>query len=174
MTPSKLRSWIAGGALWIAIMARLKDVNHVMALRTHLQTNDLKSYFEVNSIAFEDLLNLADTLYENYMTTAACDRARTGDYAHTTFVGGTSWTTTATGGVVDESQEHFIGDDTLANSILQMQDAMLHYEFQHAVADGDIGQAMNIMSVSKPVCLHAAINTHALVMVKGMDIYIHW
>jgi len=54
-----------------------------------------------------------------------------------------------------------------------MRDAMLHYEFQHAIADGDIGQAMNIMSVSKPVCLHAAINTHALVMVKGMDIYIH-
>jgi len=102
----------------MAIVTILNDVNHVMALRTHLQTNDLKSYFESNSIAFEDLLKLADTLYENYMTTAACDRAHTGDYAHTTFHSGTSWTTTAAGSDVNESQEQFMGDHTLANSIL--------------------------------------------------------
>jgi hypothetical protein len=32
--------------------------------------------------------------------------------------------------------------------ILRMRDSLWHYEFQWAVADGDIGRAMQIMSVS--------------------------
>ncbi|KAI0681879.1 hypothetical protein BC835DRAFT_1248953, partial [Cytidiella melzeri] len=39
------------------------------------------------------------------------------------------------------------GDQVLANTILRMRDIMLHYEFHSAVADGDIGRAMNVMAV---------------------------
>jgi hypothetical protein len=40
------------------------------------------------------------------------------------------------------------GDQVLANAILRMRDSMTHYEFHHALADGDIGRALNIMAVS--------------------------
>ncbi|KAF9512317.1 hypothetical protein BS47DRAFT_1465748 [Hydnum rufescens UP504] len=37
------------------------------------------------------------------------------------------------------SSEALMGDIVLANSITHMRDAMLHYEFTHAIASGDIG-----------------------------------
>ncbi|KAF8596322.1 hypothetical protein BDV93DRAFT_572129 [Ceratobasidium sp. AG-I] len=41
----------------------------------------------------------------------------------------------------------FRGDHCLANSILRMRDSLWHFEFNWAVADGDIGRVMQIMSV---------------------------
>ncbi|KAG8730374.1 hypothetical protein FRC11_006856 [Ceratobasidium sp. 423] len=41
----------------------------------------------------------------------------------------------------------FTGDHCLANSILRLRDLLWHYEFNWAVADGDIGRVMNIMVV---------------------------
>ncbi|KAF8598632.1 hypothetical protein BDV93DRAFT_609737 [Ceratobasidium sp. AG-I] len=41
----------------------------------------------------------------------------------------------------------FRGDHVLANSILRLRDSLWHYEFIWAIADGDIGRAMKIMSV---------------------------
>lgn len=41
-----------------------------------------------------------------------------------------------------------LGDQVLANAVLRMRDSLWHYEFQWAVADGDIGRAMLIMGVS--------------------------
>ncbi|KIP02292.1 hypothetical protein PHLGIDRAFT_79355, partial [Phlebiopsis gigantea 11061_1 CR5-6] len=42
-----------------------------------------------------------------------------------------------------------LGDQMLANSILRIRDSMIHYEFQSAIADGDIGRAMNVMNVRR-------------------------
>ena len=44
--------------------------------------------------------------------------------------------------------EGFKGDHCLANSILRLRDSPWHYEFNWAIADGDIGRAMQIMFVS--------------------------
>ncbi|KAG8723858.1 hypothetical protein FRC09_001437 [Ceratobasidium sp. 395] len=43
--------------------------------------------------------------------------------------------------------EDFRGDHCLANSILRLRDLLWHFEFNWAVADGDIGRAMKVMSV---------------------------
>lgn len=48
--------------------------------------------------------------------------------------------------------EPFTGDQILANSCRRMKDSMLHYEFQCAISDGDIGRAMNVMAVSLFCC----------------------
>lgn len=47
------------------------------------------------------------------------------------------------------------GDQVFANTILRMRDSILHFEFQLAIADGDIGRAMNVMAVSQ---LHRGTN----------------
>lgn len=44
--------------------------------------------------------------------------------------------------------EGFEGDHCLANSILRMRDSLWHLEFNWAVAEGDIGRVMQVMSVS--------------------------
>ncbi|KAF8605760.1 hypothetical protein BDV93DRAFT_438162, partial [Ceratobasidium sp. AG-I] len=43
--------------------------------------------------------------------------------------------------------EGFKGDHCLANFILRLRDSLWHYEFNWAIADGDIGRAMQIMFV---------------------------
>jgi hypothetical protein len=43
--------------------------------------------------------------------------------------------------------EPFCGDKVLANGAQRMKDSMTHYEWQCAIADGDIGCAMNVMVV---------------------------
>ncbi|QRV81726.1 hypothetical protein RhiJN_09741 [Ceratobasidium sp. AG-Ba] len=47
----------------------------------------------------------------------------------------------------EPSAGSFRGDCVLANSILRLRDSLWHYEFIYAVADGDIGRAMQVMSV---------------------------
>jgi hypothetical protein len=40
---------------------------------------------------------------------------------------------------LESNEEHLIGDQVLANTILHLRDSMFHYKFQFAVASGDIG-----------------------------------
>lgn len=47
-----------------------------------------------------------------------------------------------------KTKKDFYGDEILANVILRMRDSMFHYEFQCAIAEGDIGRAINVMAVS--------------------------
>jgi hypothetical protein len=143
--------------------------------RTHLQTDSLESYFEDNSISFDKLLSISNALYDRYMTTGACETARAGgDHAGTTFVSGAAWTMTAAGNQTKKGHEkQFSGDDTLANSILRMRDSMMHYEFQSAIADGDIGRAMNIMSVRLAIFGKYAVMMLTIVTAKGLDIHIY-
>jgi hypothetical protein len=54
-----------------------------------------------------------------------------------------------------------------------MQDSMMHYEFQSAIADGDIGRAMNIMSVRLAIFGKYAVMMLTIVMAKGLDIHIY-
>jgi len=112
--------------------------------RTHLRISNLEAYFADKNLSFEDLQGVADELFMRYFSTEAYDRAMAGGgYACESFVSGIPWSRAS-----EDGTEPFTGDKTLANSILRMRDSMLHYEFQSAVADGDIGHAMNVMAVS--------------------------
>lgn len=42
---------------------------------------------------------------------------------------------------------NFRGDQTLANIIRRKNDFMMQYEFQFAIADGDVGRAVQIIFV---------------------------
>ncbi|KAJ7083313.1 hypothetical protein B0H15DRAFT_952006 [Mycena belliarum] len=118
--------------------------------KIHLGTDDLNVYFTANPIDVEDLIKLARELVSLYLTTAASEMARTGYEGHK-FTVGDPWVTRN----LDEDamdvdkpeKEQPRGDAVLANTILRLRDSMLHYEFQHAVSDGDIGRAMNVMAV---------------------------
>ncbi|KAG8722535.1 hypothetical protein FRC09_006111 [Ceratobasidium sp. 395] len=48
--------------------------------------------------------------------------------------------------VSPEQLKGFRGDHCLANSIVRLRDSLWHYEFVYAIADGDIGRAMKVMS----------------------------
>lgn len=125
--------------------------------RVFLGTDDLEEYFTKNPIEFEDLRKLSNGLVTRYLTTEASERALYGDTTHG-FAKGSDWDYPSNKqhppspdamdvDCSDEELEPFVGDQVLANTILRMRDSMLHYEFQFAVADGDIGRAMNIMAV---------------------------
>jgi hypothetical protein len=51
-------------------------------------------------------------------------------------------------GLCSAAASGFRGDHCLANSIIRMRDSLWHFEFNWAVADGDIGRVMQVMSVS--------------------------
>jgi hypothetical protein len=95
----------------------------------------------------EDLLKLADEIVEHYLTTEASERAKSSDNlgGRRRFVQGTRWNNL---NVEAQTTSASIGDQVLANAILRMRDSMTHYEFQHALSDGDIGRALNVMAVS--------------------------
>lgn len=131
---------------------------------------DLAQHFESNpNIEIEDLLAASRELVRTYLSTAAYERAKEGGPEHG-FPIGQAWTSPAS--TVDSSapsstpdsqvpdkdaqmnvdhdppaKPDFRGDQVLANTILRMRDSLMHYEFQFAVAGGDIGRAMNIMAV---------------------------
>ncbi|KAK7026542.1 hypothetical protein R3P38DRAFT_2527715 [Favolaschia claudopus] len=108
-----------------------------------LSTEDLESYFKTNPIPIEDILNLSKKLVSSYMTVAASERARYGDTSF--FVLGEPLSQSLAEDEMDVDLAR--GDMVLANTILRLRDSMLHYEFQHAISDGDIGRAMNVMAV---------------------------
>lgn len=114
--------------------------------------------------AVEALLMVAGKIADMYMSSASADFVRIASQsdlssAYTQLPVGHPWKDIS----IREpaaSHETLQGDAVLANTILRMRDSMLHYEFQSAIADGDIGRAMNIMSVRLPIYIFHRISTH--------------
>ncbi|KAJ7143535.1 hypothetical protein C8R43DRAFT_891527 [Mycena crocata] len=117
--------------------------------KVHLGTDDLNTYFTTNTYQIEELLRLGQEIVELYLTIDASEKAREGFQGHK-FKTGDAWSRPAPSADamdVDDPADRYLGDAVLANVILRLRDSMLHYEFQHAVSDGDIGRAMNVMAV---------------------------
>ncbi|KAJ7622594.1 hypothetical protein DFH06DRAFT_1105137 [Mycena polygramma] len=122
--------------------------------KIHLGTNDLNAHFTANPIEIEDLIKLAQGLVDLYLTTTASEMARAGYELHG-FTIGDPWPRKHVDDDamdVDDPEEQLCGDAVLANTILRLRDSMLHYEFQYAVSDGDIGRAMNVWTFTFPGC----------------------
>ncbi|GBE80138.1 hypothetical protein SCP_0213410 [Sparassis crispa] len=116
--------------------------------RIHLKAENLKEYFCSHSVVYEQLLKLAVEICDHYLTADAYDRALNpvGGQPQAFFGNGTPWTRDVAEGT-EIGAEPFPGDQVLANTILHMRDSIIHYEFQCAIADGDIGRAMNVMAI---------------------------
>ncbi|KAJ7165025.1 hypothetical protein C8R46DRAFT_1220165 [Mycena filopes] len=113
--------------------------------KVFLRTNDLNAHFTAHPATLEDLLVHARGLVKLYLMTESSEMARDGYDGHG-FTLGDPWPRHADEGMdVDDEQPR--GDSVLANVVLRLRDSMLHYEFQHAISDGDIGRAMNVMAV---------------------------
>ncbi|KAJ7619940.1 hypothetical protein DFH06DRAFT_1306174 [Mycena polygramma] len=122
--------------------------------KIHLGTNDLNAHFTANPIEIEDLIKLAQGLVDLYLTTTASEMARAGYELHG-FTVGDPWPRKPVDEDamdVDDTEQQPRGDAVLANTILRLRDSMLHYEFQYAVSDGDIGRAMNVWTFTFPGC----------------------
>ncbi|TFY69112.1 hypothetical protein EVJ58_g610 [Rhodofomes roseus] len=119
--------------------------------RVHLRTDNLNAYFTTHQLSFSDLLKLSETIRDHYICIGAYERALHPDETVAEFfVPGKPSKPRATFTGVDcsvPSVPPFRGDQMLANSILRLLDSMLHYEFQCAIAEGDIGRVMNVMAV---------------------------
>ncbi len=106
----------------------------------------LKQHEDV--LTFDRLLSDASQIVATYMTTWSADRAsETSNHAQH-FPVGQPWTSPSSKTAKTRTPVPPAGDSVLRNTILRMRDSMLHYEFQSAIADGDIGRAMNVMAVS--------------------------
>jgi hypothetical protein len=134
--------------LEVSLLIKWRYEFPLTVIRVHLGAVDLNEYFEQNPTSIEDLLNLAKEIYRKYLTTAAAENARYPDSTQPNyFTSGSPWSGTAVNS--NNSTEPLMGDQVLSNSILRMRDSVLHYEFQCAIADGDIGRVMNVMAVSR-------------------------
>lgn len=142
--------------------------------RNYLKVEDLNAHFCDNPVDIEDLLKQADTLVRRYLTTEAAERAMFSKNPSgiNAFVNGAAWRDPA---IVETdtnaSPKASYGDQVLGNTLLRMRDSMLHYEFHHAIADGDIGRAMNVMAVSK---INSPIYISSFNIKSGLDFYLHW
>lgn len=145
-----------------------------------LGVDDLESHFEKNPTPIEDLVKMGQKLVKRFMTTEAYENALRGntDYG---FATGRPWirkNTNVSGdsNAMDIDFETCDGDQVLANTILRMRDSLLHYEFQFAVAEGDIGRAMNVMSVSvrKPSSSPISTDRWFSQLLSGLGVYVHW
>ncbi|KAF8175500.1 hypothetical protein K438DRAFT_1979721 [Mycena galopus ATCC 62051] len=117
-----------------------------------LGTDNFQAYFTANCIQIEDLLTLGKKLVAMYLTLESSEKARAGYEGHS-FVVGDLWTRSSPEDAMDiDDLEPPRGDAVLANIILCLRDSMLHYEFQHAVSDGDIGRAMNVWTFTFTGC----------------------
>ncbi|KAF5386775.1 hypothetical protein D9615_001662 [Tricholomella constricta] len=121
--------------------------------KTHLKTSNLSEYFREDAnkdMPIEVLLEISGQIQHRYMTTEGYSRALAGgDLAESFFNIGDPWNTASVGpghSGIERKEDKFEGDQVLANTILRMRDSVLHYEFQCAIADGDIGRALNVMS----------------------------
>ncbi|KAI0077435.1 hypothetical protein K474DRAFT_1771763 [Panus rudis PR-1116 ss-1] len=112
--------------------------------RELLSTDNLTNYFATNNMPVEELLQMAKTLHRTWMNGAAAQKARESPNRKGTFPNGSAWRQDSSSNT-QEPKVH-VGDHVLSNTILRMRDSMLHYEFQHAIASGDIGRALNVMA----------------------------
>lgn len=119
-----------------------------LTYREQLKTADLDTYFKDPKMTLDELLNKANTLVRTYMSGLTAHRAGKSKAPLDIFPQGSPWTPTRSNNVSSDSSI-FDGDQVLANTILRMRDSMVHYEFQAAIADGDIGRVMNIIAVSQ-------------------------
>lgn len=131
--------------------------------RVFIGTNNLETHFAQKETSIEELLQLATEMNQKYMSTQAHAHALSGSPSHG-FVEGTPWP------APNLDEPTFIGDRVLANTILRMRDSLLHYEFQFAVAEGDIGRAMNVMAVSTDTVF---IYTCSLIDILGRCGFLH-
>ena len=116
-------------------------------IRVHLGTDNLEAYFCEHLTEIEDLLKLADEIVGQYLTTEASECARSSNNlgGGKRFIQGTQWNSLNVEAQVTSAST---GDQVLTNTILRMRDSMTHYEFHHALADSDIGRALNVMAIS--------------------------
>ncbi|KAI0806322.1 hypothetical protein BC629DRAFT_1590717 [Irpex lacteus] len=102
-------------------------------------------------VTIKALLTAASKIAHMYMFTLSADVARAGPVPDNSppwyiqFPIGRPWKSSSRESTASVTASG--GDDVLANTILRMRDSMLHFEFHSAIADGDIGRAMNIMNV---------------------------
>jgi hypothetical protein len=146
--------------------------------RIKLNITDLNEHFRLHATPVEDLLADAQAICQQYISASAAEDAlHPNPWSHAKFPIGDKWTRPMP--PVDTSKpqpteptEPFTGDQVLANTCRRMKDSMLHYEFQCAISDGDIGRAMNVMAVGLfPSCiLHTMFTSTCL----GLGLYIHW
>ena len=109
---------------------------------------ELERYFQQHVTTVESLLEKAAEIVTIYMTARGADRAlNSSQYSGAGCPIGQPWCSAS------QTSEHIppAGDEVLHNTILRMRDSMVHYEFQSAIADGDIGRAMNVMAVCSAV-----------------------
>ncbi|KAJ7588078.1 hypothetical protein C8J56DRAFT_785967 [Mycena floridula] len=120
----------------------------VMGLwRIVLGKSDLETHFNAApETNIEDLNKMANDIVYQYMSSQAHTRAL---YATQARNDKEKWFPNGPASTVDPDLDPTtaVGDKVLANTILRLRDSMLHYEFHAAVADGDIGRAMNVMAV---------------------------
>lgn len=136
--------------------------------RLVLGTDDLKEHFKDparRAISPEALFEQGKTLVKRYLSAEARDIAvKGGPRAEEWFESCATWSgksdvprppEESTGGKKKASKKQdasantspFIGDLSLANRVQRMRDCMIHYSFQAAVADGDIGRVMDVLNV---------------------------
>ncbi|GJE92463.1 hypothetical protein PsYK624_086170 [Phanerochaete sordida] len=115
----------------------------VSCWREHLKADDLQAYFSSRSVpSVDDLLKHASEIVAKYMSTEGYEIALNGENEDGYFPVGSDWPKP-----LDDPSSAPSGDHVLANTILRMRDCILHFEFQSAVADGDIGRVMNIIGI---------------------------
>ncbi|KZV59150.1 hypothetical protein PENSPDRAFT_595952 [Peniophora sp. CONT] len=130
--------------------------------RLILGTDDLKEYFRTAdkpTITSDVLFEKAKVLVKRYLSAEAKDVAlEGGPRAEAWFESSVPWSgksdvpeppeeSTGRKKRKATSNQPFKGDLSLANRVQRMRDCMIHYSFQAAVADGDIGRVMEVLNI---------------------------
>ncbi|KAI0697445.1 hypothetical protein BC835DRAFT_1413681 [Cytidiella melzeri] len=110
--------------------------------REYYHTDNLETCMACRQPTLHELLQDAQKIVNSYLSTTSAECALHGDLTENLFSTGSQWTSPFQGSTAPAQPK---GDQVLANTILRMRDSMLHHEFQSAIADGDIGRAMNVM-----------------------------
>ncbi|EJD47521.1 hypothetical protein AURDEDRAFT_163392, partial [Auricularia subglabra TFB-10046 SS5] len=123
-----------------------------------LGVEKLSAAFSNSIPSYDELLEMSYRLVDEYMTESSAQRAERGQ-PHTSWGTGRVWSPNSQPGAdcdlmdVDEAvgsdngapKTAFVGDQTLANIIRRKNDFMMQYEFQFAIADGDVGRAVQVI-----------------------------
>lgn len=97
---------------------------------------------------------MAEEIRDQYLTASAYESAlNPHPHLPNPFPLGKPWNPPAPKNIPEDADEPtwsepFGGDQVLANGAKRMLDSMLQYELQSSIADGDIGRALNVISVS--------------------------
>lgn len=128
---------------------------------------DLEAHFATSppGSEIEDLLGQARIISQRYFSAASAQvvSSRPNLPGVHAFPNGSQWIPTST------EQTSPRGDHVLGNTMTCMLNSMLHYEFHHAIAGGDIGRAMNIMAV----CVSFIVTGINLSSCAGLDFHFH-